>query len=1512
MALRHLTAGVDATVYWEFKPGERVLTAEGLAGVVTAVEDGAYPGAEHYLVTLDHGMGGGEYAPGELRPLSRRTAAGMIRHSVERIQEEDAEDDFDQHRFSMVEDGQEVGYLLVNVFTSGWGGHGDPAHSVVDTVVVQPTHRRKGVATALLREAERVLGAVHHSEWQTADGAEWSRSVGGPRWGDPSTWKTGSLVSEREPDSARTAADDYPELGTILIERPNHPHALPVGAVLAAVDDWHNSDGLSPGAAGADLYEHIQSKHPHFPADLGVLDRALAPPWGAEGMRDILDQAHADDHLRNGECGAHEGPDAYKRHVATLGADGLEVMAGPFDRVLDRFNDSAEKALGRPADPHNTWSYDWCRFRRNRRCMFSTQLDADATERAGYAVWVPADRGLCPRDSWDAQRACPVAEPGPRSGDPRAKVDATVPWGEGGQRGGMPMAALLRQAAILELDPADMDAGERHVQELIDADEFTYVGLAVKAADSGRVLLAQRTPFAGDPEGVFGRWEFPGGGIEEGEDPLGTAMREFREETGLELPEQNRIAGGLKSGSYLLVVVIVPSEAWTVNASLLDFEVMGLGWFHPDQIEGTDLAREEMDDTQWDLIREAARYEIGDTYSIRRGPKAGQEATVLWERHVSNTEGDDYQHVAVESSEGQRWTFTAPDPEWGFHLTAAWSDVRAKAKKLRSEGRVRIISSPGADGRYITAEVRGDHNVYQTTIMRQPGRKAVASWECGCDWAAYSWGRSGRWKRFEGRMCSHALALVFEAQAQEMFGGEIAEQAQTPAWRMDPTVPVKQPQNYPKPKRSANYYPTTTNSQISSSPRPVSTDSALAAPPAVSLAAALLGDGVQPSAVLAWISALGAQDAPGLVALAIKEAAGSFPAKVRGWVHNVIRVEDGIALLDDGTEVPAHSLLYPTYDPRLGLDVRDSIPHIATEHTAYFSADSPTGAAMALQVAARQFEQQVTPALRRAAQAHGGTLQGFDARVKGWDSLFKKIEAYMARSSVDAATAAGAVNDALRYTVEFPTDSYAEGIGAVLSGLASAGFHPKQGGFKNYWLQGDPYQGINVAMTTPSRFPWELQFHTVESYAHKKAIHPLYDVVEGKRPGTLADKQRAWDEMARRAESVPLPSGVIPMQRLMGQPRPAFAGLVHYRYFTQFAEHDPMPTLVYRMDTSTLTFEFWNERAREWTIDQSLAANLVLGGTTHTEVPEAEADRIINSKTAAVAHYPPYCDAPWWLVGPSDEVVVIADPGVQLPLEGSPEAASGIMRIEPTAKDRRFEGVGGPFQDDDGWFVRTHRARSDSYPTPEEIPDSAIEFIRSTGAADQFVFEADIVSDAFDALEDGWRAGEVDADRISWYAPSDAGQGLARDDLGEDAFLFEGDVIQGAMAFGAGLADDDAPVEGAGAELAAVLHDEPEPALPGTDGDAEAEIKPPAWLMEDDPRKRHARENSEIAAMARRVVKEGLKAFSPAEQAEIINEGEGVTASNLDRLDLAGTHYEALEAAMVQAGVVDDDEVWMA
>lgn len=131
----------------------------------------------------------------------------------------------------------------------------------------------------------------------------------------------------------------------------------------------------------------------------------------------------------------------------------------------------------------------------------------------------------------------------------------------------------------------------------------------------------------------------------------------------------------------------------------------------------------------------------------------------------------------------------ARDRDLGFEVTASWADVQRKAKRIRAEGGVTIVVASN-DG--IGGQVKGDRHTYEAILVFRPGTHKVADWTCGCAWAAYAFDRSPAFKHFEGRKCSHALALQFEAQSQGMFGKEIhpAEPA-----RKVPTVVKYDPDN---------------------------------------------------------------------------------------------------------------------------------------------------------------------------------------------------------------------------------------------------------------------------------------------------------------------------------------------------------------------------------------------------------------------------------------------------------------------------------------------------------------------------------------------------------------------------------------------------------------------------------------------------------------------------------------------------------------------------------------------
>jgi 8-oxo-dGTP pyrophosphatase MutT (NUDIX family) len=174
---------------------------------------------------------------------------------------------------------------------------------------------------------------------------------------------------------------------------------------------------------------------------------------------------------------------------------------------------------------------------------------------------------------------------------------------EGGYKGGW-----FRDIRPNDVDKifADFNASMGGGGSKTAAAEYGFAGLVIKAADSGRVLMTQRTPYHADDEETSGAWEFPGGSIEDGESPWDAAVREFGEETGLTLPEGYRIEGELPNGDYVAFLVTVPHESWTVNAELLPLETMGIGWFDPDHVENSPLTRPEVDDTDWEMVKDAS------------------------------------------------------------------------------------------------------------------------------------------------------------------------------------------------------------------------------------------------------------------------------------------------------------------------------------------------------------------------------------------------------------------------------------------------------------------------------------------------------------------------------------------------------------------------------------------------------------------------------------------------------------------------------------------------------------------------------------------------------------------------------------------------------------------------------------------------------------------------------------------------------------------------------------------
>jgi 8-oxo-dGTP pyrophosphatase MutT (NUDIX family) len=136
-----------------------------------------------------------------------------------------------------------------------------------------------------------------------------------------------------------------------------------------------------------------------------------------------------------------------------------------------------------------------------------------------------------------------------------------------------------------------------------------FAGLLVQALNTGRVLMLQRALEEGDP--AAGQWEFPGGHLEDGEQPLEAAMREWREEVGSELPALKIVGRWACSNGYMGFLGLCQSESDidihsrdVVNPDDPDGDnAEAVAWFYPsDLVSMPGVRQETRDNTPWSRI----------------------------------------------------------------------------------------------------------------------------------------------------------------------------------------------------------------------------------------------------------------------------------------------------------------------------------------------------------------------------------------------------------------------------------------------------------------------------------------------------------------------------------------------------------------------------------------------------------------------------------------------------------------------------------------------------------------------------------------------------------------------------------------------------------------------------------------------------------------------------------------------------------------------------------------------
>jgi hypothetical protein len=165
----------------------------------------------------------------------------------------------------------------------------------------------------------------------------------------------------------------------------------------------------------------------------------------------------------------------------------------------------------------------------------------------------------------------------------------------------------------------------------------------------------------------------------------------------------------------------------------------------------------------------------------------------------------------------------------------------------------------------------------------------------------------------------------------------------------------------------------------------------------------------------------------------------------------------------------------------------------------------------------------ITPAMRRIeAEDPDRHLVGLEFRLKGRERIEEKVTEAMEERGHTAEEAFLRVKDAIRYTLQYSTDRYAEGVLADCERLKTAGFEPIDR--KNSWAA-EEYKGINSRWRVSENGQiFEVQFHTEASFAAKQETHTAYERLRA-HPQDEDEVRRLRAYQREVAAKIPAPPG---------------------------------------------------------------------------------------------------------------------------------------------------------------------------------------------------------------------------------------------------------------------------------------------------------------------------------------------------------------------------------------------------
>ena len=149
-------------------------------------------------------------------------------------------------------------------------------------------------------------------------------------------------------------------------------------------------------------------------------------------------------------------------------------------------------------------------------------------------------------------------------------------------------------------------------------------------------------------------------------------------------------------------------------------------------------------------------------------------------------------------------------------------------------------------------------------------------------------------------------------------------------------------------------------------------------------------------------------------------------------------------------------------------------------------------------------EPAITSDIKQITASIGGELVGLEFRMKTPGSFERKVKADMEQKGVGEKTSIAGLYDVIRYTNMSTPESLTKNYLDTVEKLKEKGYTLNK--VKNTWTNPkSSYKGINAVFLAPNGEPFELQFHTKESFGLKQGpLHKLYE--EYRLPSTSVDR----------------------------------------------------------------------------------------------------------------------------------------------------------------------------------------------------------------------------------------------------------------------------------------------------------------------------------------------------------------------------------------------------------------------